>query len=46
MPETHTGRIRERAERYETPLPKLVEHVDELDARVGRHLGKMGFAWK
>ncbi|MCM2288738.1 MAG: N-6 DNA methylase [Sulfuritalea sp.] len=44
--QTLTGRIRELAERYATPLPRLVEHVDELEACVSRHLEKMGFAWK
>jgi type I restriction enzyme M protein len=33
------------AERYETPLPKLVERVAELEAKVSRHLERMGFAW-
>jgi type I restriction enzyme M protein len=34
------------AGRYATPLPELVERVSELEARVSRHLEKMGFAWK
>ena len=41
-----TGRIRQLAERYETPLPKLVEDVDVLAARVDEHLKRMGAAWK
>ena len=41
-----TGRIRQLAERYATPLPKLAEEVETLAARVDEHLKKMGFAWK
>lgn len=41
-----TGRVRELAERYETPLPLMVDRVAELEARVSRHLERMGFAWK
>ena len=40
-----TRRVRELAERYESPLPVLVERVGELQARVAGHLGKMGFVW-
>ena len=40
-----TGRIRQLAERYETPLPKLVEDVEVLAARVNEHLKRMGAAW-
>lgn len=43
--QTLTGRIRQLAERYATPLPKLVEEVDVLAARVEEHLKKMGAAW-
>jgi type I restriction enzyme M protein len=32
------------ASQYATPLPQLVEEVEALSARVGRHLQKMGFA--
>ena len=38
-------RVKELAERYETPLPEMVGHVAELEAKVNRHLEKMGFAW-
>jgi type I restriction enzyme M protein len=38
-------RVKELAERYETPLPEMVDHVAELEAKVNRHLEKMGFAW-
>jgi type I restriction enzyme M protein len=40
-----TQRVKELAERYDTPLPKLAERVEELDARVSRHLERMGFSW-
>ncbi|MBU1230237.1 MAG: type I restriction-modification system subunit M [Proteobacteria bacterium] len=40
-----TGRIRQLAERYATPLPRLAEEVETLAARVDAHLKKMGFAW-
>lgn len=43
--QTLTGRIRELAERYATPLPKLTEEVETLSARVGEHLKKMGASW-
>ncbi len=39
------GRIKELAERYETPLPKLTDDVKELSAKVDQHLEKMGFKW-
>lgn len=39
-----TQRVKELAERYETPLPKLNDRVAELEAKVNRHLAKMGFA--
>lgn len=41
--QTLTGRIRQLAERYATPLPKLVEEVEALSARVEGHLQRMGF---
>ena len=40
------GRIRELAERYATPLPKLIDEVEILAARVDEHLKKMGASWK
>jgi type I restriction enzyme M protein len=43
--QTLTGRIRELAERYATPLPKLTEEVEALAARVDEHLKKMGATW-
>jgi type I restriction enzyme M protein len=44
--QTLTGRIRELAERYDTPLPKLTEEVGTLAGRVEEHLKKMGASWK
>lgn len=44
--QTLTGRIRELAERYGTPLPQLTEEVETLAARVEEHLAKMGASWK
>lgn len=41
-----TGRIRQLAERYATPLPTLEDEVDALAARVEGHLKKMGAVWK
>jgi type I restriction enzyme M protein len=40
-----TGRIRQLAERYATPLPRMAEEVETLAARVDEHLKKMGFVW-
>jgi len=40
-----TGRIKELAERYETPLPSLSDDVKELEQKVHTHLQKMGFVW-
>ena len=44
--QTLTGRIRELAERYATPLPRLTEEVEMLAARVDEHLKKMGASWE
>jgi type I restriction enzyme M protein len=40
-----TQRIKELAERYETPLSQLGKNVDELTAKVESHLRKMNFKW-
>ena len=40
-----TGRIKQLAERYATPLPLLADEVEALGARVDEHLKKMGFVW-
>lgn len=44
--QTLTGRICELAERYATPLPKLMDDVATLSAKVDEHLKRMGAAWK
>lgn len=41
-----TQRIKELAERYETPLPKIESNVSDLEIKVKQHLQKMGFEWK
>ena len=41
-----TQRIKELAERYETPLPKQTEKVNILEEKVNEHLLKMGFKWQ
>jgi type I restriction enzyme M protein len=40
--QTLTGRIRQLAERYATPLPQLLTEVESLEAKVADHLKKMG----
>ena len=40
-----TGRIRELADRYATPMPQLIKDVKTLTARVEEHLRKMGAIW-
>ena len=44
--QTLTDRIRQLAERYATPLPRLTEGVETLAARVAVHLKEMGASWK
>jgi len=41
-----TQRVKELAERYETPLSQVTSRMTELEAKLSRHLEKMGFAWK
>ena len=41
-----TARVTELADRYESPLPRLNERAMELEARMNRHLEKMGFVWQ
>jgi len=41
-----TGRIRQLAERYASPLPRLTEEVETFAGRVHDHLKKMGFVWR
>ena len=38
-------RVKELAERYESPLPKLTDQVADLESKVTTHLKKMGFSW-
>jgi len=40
-----TQRIKELAERYETPMPKQTQNVIDLENSVNGHLAKMGFVW-
>jgi len=44
--QTLTKRVKELAERYETPLPQMVSRSAELEDKVNGHLKKMGFSWK
>lgn len=37
------GRIKELAERYDSPMPVMNAQVDELEMKVNGHLEKMGF---
>jgi len=39
-----TQRVKELAERYETPLPQQASKVLELERKVSAHLAKMGFS--
>jgi len=41
-----TCRVKELAERYNDPLPKLKEAVENLDVKVDAHLMRMGFEWE
>jgi type I restriction enzyme M protein len=41
--QTLTGRIRQLADRYATPLPRLLCEVESLAARREEHRNKMGF---
>jgi type I restriction enzyme M protein len=43
--QTLAGRIRQLAERYDTPLPELTDKVVALATRVNAHLKKMGASW-
>ncbi|MBB3102683.1 HsdM family class I SAM-dependent methyltransferase [Azomonas macrocytogenes] len=44
--QTLAQRIRELAERYDTPLPKLENDLAALSAKVEAHLKRMGAVWK
>lgn len=40
-----TQRVKELAERYETPMPAMLQEVEELESKVNAHLQKMGYSW-
>lgn len=40
-----TQRIKELAERYETPMPVQTKEVADLEKKVNAHLKQMGFVW-
>jgi type I restriction enzyme M protein len=44
--QTLSGRIRQLAERYATPMPQLTHDIVALTDRVDGHLKKMGAVWK
>lgn len=39
-----TQRIKQLADRYDTPLPQLIRNVESLSSRVDEHLRSMGFS--
>lgn len=41
-----TQRIKELAERYETPMPLQLKAVKDFEEKVKTHIAKMGFEWK
>ncbi|MEK6371695.1 MAG: class I SAM-dependent DNA methyltransferase [Acidobacteriota bacterium] len=43
--QTLTGRIRDLAQRYATPLPQITDEVAMLAGRVEEHLKKMAASW-
>ena len=43
--QTLTQRVKELAERYGTPMPQMIDQVAQLEAKVNRHLERMGFVW-
>jgi len=40
-----TVRVKELAERYESPLPNVLNEVKSLEEKVNAHLSKMGYTW-
>jgi type I restriction enzyme M protein len=38
-----TQRVKELAERYETPMPQMTDRMAELEEKVNGHLERMGF---
>jgi type I restriction enzyme M protein len=43
--QAHTQRVKELAERYETPMPQASKQVATLEQAVNVHLERMGFSW-
>jgi len=43
--QTLTQRVSALTDRYEMPMPRMIEHAEELEAKVNHHLERMGFAW-
>ncbi len=43
--QTLTQRVKELAERYETPMPQAASRVAALEETVNAHLERMGFSW-
>ena len=41
-----TQRVKELAQRYETPMGVLAARVEEFEGKVAEHLERMGFAWR
>jgi type I restriction enzyme M protein len=39
-------RVKVLADRYETPLPRILSRVAELEAKVNGHLKTMGYSWQ
>ncbi len=39
-------RVKQLADRYETPMPQMVNCIVELEAKVDSHFKRMGFSWK
>ncbi len=46
LSQTLAGRVKELAERYAEPMPKITKEVETLTAKVEDHLSKMGFDLK
>lgn len=40
------ARVKELAERYESPLPKLNARLSKFEAKLNQHLEKMGYLWQ
>ena len=40
-----TQRVKVLTERYQTPLPMIVNNIEELEKKVNQHLERMGFSW-